>query len=150
MARGHNLLARGGWERASLAEIVREMLAPYADAEGERVVASGPDVRLAPVAATTLVMVLHELATNAAKHGALSTAAGRVALDWRCDGGAVELRWAESAGPPVQVPARRGFGSTLIEQGIASGLGGETQFDFAPAGLVCTMRLPLSQKVAPG
>jgi len=150
MARGHDLLARGGWEGASLREIVREMLAPYADADGERVLASGPTVRLVPAAATTLTMVLHELATNAAKHGALSTATGRVALDWRSDGGAVELRWAESAGPPVQAPTRRGFGSTLIEQGIASGLGGEARFDFVPAGLVCTMRLPLSDKVALG
>jgi two-component sensor histidine kinase len=148
MARGHSLLARGGWEAVSLGEIVREMLAPYADADGVRVVISGPKLRLLPAAATTLVMVLHELATNAAKHGALSTAAGRVALDWRADGGAVELRWAESAGPPVQAPTRHGFGSALIEQSIVSGLGGKTRFDFAPDGLVCTMRLPLSDKVA--
>ncbi len=149
MASGHNLLARGGWEGASLREIVREMLAPYADAD-KRIAASGPHVRLVPAAATTLIMVLHELATNAAKHGALSTAAGRVALDWRSDGGAVELRWAESAGPPVQPPTRRGFGSTSIEQSIVSSLGGEARFDFAPAGLVCTMRLPLSDKVVLG
>jgi two-component sensor histidine kinase len=95
-------------------------------------------------------MVLHELATNAAKHGALSTAAGHVVLDWRSDAGAVELRWAESAGPPVQTPTRRGFGSTLIEQSIVSTLSGEVRFDFAPGGLVCTMRLPLSDRVALG
>src|SRR5262245_63791337 len=146
MASGHNLLARGGWEGASLREIVRETLAPYSDAD-KRLVASGPNVRLVPAAATTLIMVLHELATNAAKHGALSAAAGRVAVDWRSAGGAVELRWAASAGPPVQVPTRRGFGSTLIEHGIGSSLGGEARFDFAPGGLVCTMRLPLSEKV---
>jgi two-component sensor histidine kinase len=150
MANGHNLLARGGWEGASLREIVSEMLAPYADADGKRVLASGPNVRLVPAAATALIMVLHELATNAAKHGALSTAAGRVALDWRSDGGAVELRWAESVGPPVQTPTRRGFGSTLIEQSIVSTLSGEVRFDFASDGLVCTMRLPLSDKVALG
>jgi two-component sensor histidine kinase len=150
MASGHNLLARGGWEGASLREIVREMLAPYADAAGARILASGPNVRLVPAAATTLSMALHELATNAAKHGALSTAAGRVALDWRTDGGAVELRWMESAGPPVQPPTRRGFGSTLIEQSIVSSLGGEARFDFAPTGFVCTIRLPLSDKVALG
>ena len=148
MASGHNLLARGGWEGASLRDIVDEMLAPYADARGERILIAGPDVRLVPAAATTLTMVLHELATNAAKHGALSTAAGRVTLEWRSGGGAVELRWAESAGPPVQPPTRRGFGSTLIEHSIVSTLGGEVRFDFASDGLVCTMRLPLSDKVA--
>lgn len=150
MARGHNLLARRGWEGASLQEIVRETVAPYADAGGARILASGPDLRLVPAATTTLVMVLHELATNAAKHGALSTAEGRVALEWRTDGGALELRWTESAGPPVQPPTRRGFGSSLIEQSIASGLGGEARFDFAPTGLVCTIRLPLSDKVVLG
>ena len=149
MARGHNLLARGGWEGASLREIVREMLAPYADPD-KLFVTPGPNVRLVPAAATTLIMVLHELATNAAKHGALSTAAGHVVLDWRSDAGAVELRWAESAGPPVQTPTRRGFGSTLIEQSIVSTLSGEVRFDFAPGGLVCTMRLPLSDRVALG
>jgi two-component sensor histidine kinase len=148
MARGHNLLARRGWEGAALDEIVRETIAPYADAGGARILAAGPNLRLLPAAATTLVMVLHELATNAAKHGALSAPAGRVALDWRTDAGALELCWAESAGPPVQPPTRRGFGSALIEQSIASGLAGEARFDFAPTGLVCTIRLPLSDKVA--
>jgi two-component sensor histidine kinase len=150
MAKGHDLLGRGGWERADLGEIVRETLAPYADVDGKRVQVSGPAMMLTPSAATTLMMVLHELATNAAKHGALSTASGRVALDWRPDGGTVELRWVENAGPPVQVPTHRGFGSTFIEQGVVSSLGGNVQLDFAPSGLVCTIRVPLSEKVVRG
>lgn len=147
MARTHDLLRRGGWEGASLDNVVRETLEPYAGSNGARLKASGPRMQLVPVAATTLTMALHELATNAVRHGALSTADGHVALDWRVDGTSIQLRWAETGGPPVEPPTRRGFGLRLIEQSVAFDLDGTVRFDFAPVGLVCTIDLPLSNKV---
>ncbi len=98
--------------------------------------------------ALTLGMAFHELATNAAKHGALSMPAGRVRVSWQeaeADGRAPApfLEWRESNGPPVRPPERRGFGSRLIQMGIAHELGGEVRLDFDPSGLRCTMNMPL-------
>lgn len=143
MARNHALLARSGWTQVSLQEVVTDTLAPYIDA-GERISAAGPKVTLEYAVATTLGMALHELATNAAKHGALSTGAGRVTLNWRIDGDVLDLCWTESNGPRVQVPARRGFGLSVIEHSLATSLRGQVNLDFAPQGFVCTIRFPLS------
>jgi two-component sensor histidine kinase len=126
----------------SLQEVVTDTLAPYADA-GDRISAAGPKVTLESAAATTLGTAVHELATNAAKYGALSASTGRVTLNWRIDGGLLDLCWTESNGPPVQAPTRRGFGLTVIEYSLVTGLGGHVEFDFAPQGLVCTIRFPL-------
>ena len=100
-------------------------------------------------------MAFHELSTNAAKYGALSTAAGEVRVDWSIDwrGGktpALEICWRESAGPPVGPPPQPGFGMRLIEQGLALELTAEVRLDFAPDGLQCLIRLPLSAKVTVG
>ena len=105
-------------------------------------------LELAPAAAFTLGLALHELATNAAKYGALSTPAGAVRVTWRVEtgrGGArhLHLRWAESGGPPVAEPMRRGFGSRLIAGSMRHELAGEVRFDFARSGLVCTITAPL-------
>lgn len=143
MARNHELLARSGWGGVSLQEVVTDTLAPYADA-GERISASGPRVTLKSATATTLGTALHELVTNAAKHGALSTGAGRVTLNWRIDGDSLELCWTESNGPPVEMPTHRGFGLTVIEHSLNASLGGHVDLYFAPQGLVCKIRFPLS------
>jgi len=148
MARTHDLLRHSGWEGALLGDVARETLAPYAGSDGARLTASGPSVRLAPAAATTLTMAIHELATNAVRHGALSMANGRIVLDWRSDGELLRFRWTESGGPPVQPPAQRGFGTRFIEQSVAADLEGVARFEFAPGGLVCTLDLPLTSKVA--
>jgi two-component sensor histidine kinase len=87
-------------------------------------------------------MVLHELGTNAVKYGALSGADGRVEIDWTANG-SLRLRWAESGGPPVVPPARRGFGSRLIERGLRHEIGGRVTLQFAPGGVVCTIETPL-------
>ena len=144
MARNHELLARSGWREVPLQEVVTDTLAPYADA-GERISATGPRVTLESTMATTLGMALHELVTNAGKYGALSTSAGRVTLNWRIDRDVLDLCWTESNGPPVQVPTRRGFGLTVIEDSLVAGLGGHVDLDFTPQGLVCTIRFPLAQ-----
>jgi PAS domain S-box-containing protein len=156
LSRSHNLLARETWRGADLGDVVSETLAPYATGtEPPRVVAGGPGIRLAPSAAVTLGMAFHELAINAAKHGALSAPAGRVEVGWSTDlrGGktpALEILWRETGGPAVAQPRRSGFGSRLIERGLAHELEAEVRLDFEPAGLQCRIRLPLSAKVAIG
>jgi two-component sensor histidine kinase len=105
-------------------------------------------VRLRPKAVLALSMALHELATNAVKYGALSNATGNVEINWRLLPGAprrLQLRWAESGGPPVAAPRRRGFGSRLVEEGLAYDLAGKAQLTFAREGLVCTIDAPLDE-----
>ena len=141
MARNHELLARSGWTGVSLQDVITDTLAPYADA-GDRISAAGPKVKLESAVATTLGTVVHELATNAAKYGALSTGSGNVTMNWNIDGVFLDLCWVESNGPPVQGPTRRGLGLTLIEYSLA-GVRGEVSLNFAAQGLICTIRLPL-------
>ena len=139
----HDVLTRENWEGAGLREIVQVALAPF---EGDRIVTEGPDVRLGARAALALGMALHELATNAAKYGALSGDAGGVSLSWRIRPGEsanLDLEWREHGGPPVTPPKRRGFGSRLLTQGVRSELNGAAEMDFAPSGLVCRIAAPL-------
>ncbi len=150
LARAHELLSEASWEGASLAEVVGRTLAPYAS-DGQRVAIFGPGVRLGPNAAITLNMAFHELATNAAKYGALSAPAGRVEVSWTIERlgreSWVDILWRESGGPEVLAPTRRGFGSRLIQQGIAREFDGQVSMGFEPDGLTCRMRLPLSLKL---
>ncbi len=149
LSRSHEMLTEASWHGASLEEVIGRNLAPYlTDGLDQRVGIGGPDVRLGPNAAVTLGMAFHELATNAAKYGALSSAEGRVDVEWRsCGPDGIEIDWRESCGPRVEPPSRRGFGSRLIEQGVSRELAGETQMIFAADGLWCRMRLPLSGKL---
>ena len=123
------------WEGAGLREVARRALLPFA--EGGRVLAEGPQVRLGPRATLALSMALHELATNAAKHGALSAPGGRVRLGWSLEPPGLRLLWQESGGPPVAAPRRRGFGTRLIERGLGGELGGRAAIEFRPEGVVC-------------
>jgi two-component sensor histidine kinase len=154
LARAHDLLTQAPWDGASLAEVIGQTLQIYAtDADGKpRLKAEGPVVRLGPNAAVTLNMAFHELATNAVKYGALSVQAGRVRVTWQVDHTSepaiIEIVWCETNGPKVMPPSRRGFGSRLIERGLASELDGEVRLDFAPGGVCCHMRLPVSAKIA--
>ncbi len=152
LAHAHDLLTEASWEGASLTDVVARTLSPHLGAgEASRVSLSGPPVRLGPNAAVTLNMAFHELATNAAKYGSLSVEHGRVEVHWRAVGGAIpeaiEIHWLESGGPSVEPPRRRGFGSRLIEQGLARELAGETKLVFDGDGLSCRMRFPLSAKL---
>lgn len=136
----HNLLTRENWEKVSLEALAREVTASACD-RTERVVLQGPEVALAPKAAITLAMALHELCTNALKHGALSVEAGRVELDWGEAGpGGLWLMWREWDGPWLEAPTRRGFGLRMIEQALAQEFGGQVTMEFLPGGLVCTLR----------
>lgn len=149
LSKAHDVLTQGQWEGASLNAVVADAIAAYSgDAKSARFQLAGPIVQLQPKAVLALSMVLHELATNAVKYGALSNTAGSVGINWRRipgDPGRLRLRWAESGGPPVQTPPRRGFGSRLIEQGLARDLACEARLTFAREGLVCTIDAPLDE-----
>jgi two-component sensor histidine kinase len=149
VARAHGLLSRERWVGAELRALVEEELAPYAtDARG-RMRLGGPPVRLAVHAALSVSMLLHELATNAVKHGAFSAPGGQVEVAWARDpvSGELWLDWREIGGPPIAAPppfddrTGGGFGSRLIAR-TARQLGGSIEFTWDPAGLHCTLRLP--------
>jgi PAS domain S-box-containing protein len=141
LANVHSLFVATRWIGAELSNIATQELAPYATETGTRVRVGGPPVLLEPNAAQTIAIALHELATNAAKYGSLSNAAGHIDLTWQHQpDGQLTLRWTETGGPPVQIPTRRGFGSRVIERLIGQA-NGAAQFDWRPQGLVCEIAL---------
>ena len=142
ISKTHNLLTLSEWRGADIGDILADELAPYR-LPHERVHLHGPPVTMPSNAVLMTGLVVHELATNAAKHGALSTPQGRVEVAWRVEGGHLHLTWDERGGPPVDPPTRRGFGSRLIERGLRHELGGNVALDFAPKGLSCAMDVPL-------
>lgn len=139
LSRAHDVLTRESWEGAELREIVALAVSPYVSPEGARIATGGPSVRLAPRTALAIAMALQELATNAAKYGALSTPHGRLSIQWTLNKERITLTWQESDGPLVAPPLRRGFGSRLIERSLSTELGGEATIEFAPAGIICTI-----------
>lgn len=156
LARAHDLLTDASWDGAQLADVIDQTLAFYPNnSDGiTQVSAIGPAVKLSPSAAISLNMAFHELGTNAAKYGAPSVPAGRVGVEWRIDytvdPACVDITWSETGGPPVEMPTRRGFGSRIIEIGLADMFGGEVRLHFATGGVRCTMRLPLSVDIMAG
>jgi two-component sensor histidine kinase len=147
LAEAHNLLSKEKWEGSELKDVIERVLHPYLISAPERLRMSGPSVPLSPRLAVVLSMVLHEIATNAAKYGALSNDTGKVALDWEvmAQAGKPQLRliWTETGGPHVTAPVQRGFGSRLIERSARDQLGGEATVDFLPRGVVCTVTCTL-------
>jgi two-component sensor histidine kinase len=143
LARAHTLLANSRWSGADLRRLAEEELGAYAHAA--RVAVTGPTVLLPPSSAQALGMALHELATNAAKHGALSKEAGRVSVEWGWEQDRLVIRWTESGGPAVAEPTRRGFGSGLITTMITGQLGGDVAMDWRRDGLACTLIIPREQ-----
>jgi len=135
----HDLLTLDNWEGASLEGVIRRALRPWREDERLRFTVEGPAVHLDSKRTLALGMGFHELATNAAKYGALSNSAGTVAVSWTIapDGKTLKLRWRESGGPEVAHPARKGFGLRLIEHGLGRELGGMVRLDFAADGLLC-------------
>ncbi|HYD71223.1 HWE histidine kinase domain-containing protein [Azospirillum sp.] len=141
LARTHTLLARSRWEGADFGTLVDEELAVYRSAG--RVRRGGPALVLSAGAAQAIGMVLHELATNAAKHGALSVPEGRVGVSWSVAAdGSLTLTWEEAGGPPVAAPTRRGFGSRLVRGNVEAQLRGRAAFDWRAEGLRVTITLP--------
>jgi two-component sensor histidine kinase/DNA-binding response OmpR family regulator len=142
LARAHVLLSESRWHGADIAALVEEELAPYRVGEGEQIAISGPNVSLLPHVAQGLALALHELATNAAKHGALSSAAGRVSLSWQQQPEALVLQWIERGGPRIVPPSARSFGLKVIRASIEQQLGGTARFEWQPIGLQCMLAIP--------
>jgi PAS domain S-box-containing protein len=146
LSRTHNLLSHDNWESVSLRDLLLQELEPYRSDAGARFSIEGPDLIVKPKAALVLGMAFHELATNAAKYGALSKPEGRVRAAWEVvrasEPSALRLTWTETGGPPVKKRERKGFGSTVIERGLSYELGGKVRLDFDPDGVVFTMEIP--------
>jgi two-component sensor histidine kinase len=147
LAEAHNLLSKEKWRGSELQDVVNRVLQPYLLNNPERIRMFGPSVPLSPRLAVVLSMIVHEIATNAAKYGALSNDSGTIALDWEVseENGKRKLRliWAEAGGPHVTAPVQRGFGSRLIERSTRDQLGGEATVDFLPRGVVYTVTCAL-------
>lgn len=147
LATAHQLLLNDEVEGASVAYIVAGVLRPFDDDDGHLYTASGPDIRLSPSVTLALSMALHELATNAAKYGALSTAGGTVMIRWKLTGRDEARRftfsWVEQGGPPVTPPTRTGFGSRMIERVMAQHIRGTAKIDYRPDGVAFTIDAPM-------
>ncbi|MGF9761428.1 PAS domain S-box protein [Microvirga sp. 0TCS3.31] len=151
LARAHDILTRDNWEGAELRDIVGEVIEPYCRQSSGRCDIDGPRVRLTPSMALALSMAVHELATNAAKYGALSVSEGQVSISWSVIPGQprqLTLCWQERGGPAVMPPARKGFGTRLIERSLAHELAGEVSLAYVPTGVVCTVKAPLPDGMA--
>jgi PAS domain S-box-containing protein len=143
LAHSHDLLVQHDWQGATLRELLQVQLAPFGGIDSTKISAQGPDVFLTPSAMQSLGLIVHELATNATKHGALSTPAGSVAITWTRDPGdrgGVRMAWQEQGGPPVSEPTHRGFGQVVFER-IGASLDGNITTDFRPEGFVCTVTI---------
>jgi PAS domain S-box-containing protein len=149
LAKAHDVLTQENWEGADLADIVSAVVEAHQVEPGGRFRLSGPRIWLPPRTALSLSMALHELATNAIKYGALSNEDGVVEVNWAASGTAqrhLHLSWRERGGPPVVRPTRRGFGSRLIERGLAAELNAKVEIDYAPGGVVCTLDAALPDR----
>jgi PAS domain S-box-containing protein len=136
-----NLLTENRWQSVSLRDLLANELRPYGD---ERVRFEGEDLQLPPRIIVPLGMIVHELATNAAKYGALSTSAGRILLSWQTDDDRLRIEWREEGGPATEDPTTTGFGSRLLDRTVRGELAGEYERVFRPSGLVCRLMVPLS------
>jgi two-component sensor histidine kinase len=154
LARAQTLLAKDRWAGADLHALLRGELAAFLDGSGPRAELRGPAVALPPGAAQPLSMAIHELATNAVKYGALSALAGRLSISWRVDGetgDVLRLRWIETGGPPPKgPPAKRGFGSRVLDGTLRKQLGGAVSMAWDEGGLVCEIEVPLGRAARVG
>jgi PAS domain S-box-containing protein len=143
LALAHTLLSDSRWHGADLGTLVAEEFAPYRT--GNKVELKGPNVSLSPATAQGIALALHELATNAAKHGALSSLKGKVGLTWQLQSDVLTLHWVENGGPPIKTPSARSFGLKVIKASIEQQLGGQARFDWNPKGLRCDLSIALRE-----
>jgi PAS domain S-box-containing protein len=148
LSRSHDLLTSGNWEGAGLHDLVELAMHPFEGVRGsaERFTITGDNLHVSAKAALSLAIALHELATNAVKYGAFSNDSGTLEIDWaivpESSGDRLVLRWQEHGGPQVSPPTRKGFGSWVIERGLAHELGGEVTLDYLSQGVACTIDIP--------
>jgi two-component sensor histidine kinase len=143
LGRAHDLLLQARWTSADLAHIVRGATEPYESRDTARFSISGPEIKIVSSSVIALAMTFNELCTNATKFGALSVPAGRIAIGWTIDDVRLRLTWSEKNGPPVHPPARRSFGTRMIET-LGKQLGGEAHLAYEPPGFIYTLDVPLS------
>lgn len=148
LAACHDLLVRNHWRGAELADLAHSQFAPFADLLGWRIRVEGPTLHLAPAAAQAIGMALHELATNAGKYGALSSAEGSVCFRWSEAQGQVEICWTEQGGPPVQTPLHTGFGHRVTVEMVELAVGGAVRLSYAASGLEWRLRAPAERLLA--
>jgi PAS domain S-box-containing protein len=145
LARVHTILSLSSWRGAKIGRLVDEELAPYST--GDQIAIRGSEIQLQPATAQTLALALHELVTNSAKYGALSTLSGRLSIIWEVQGDMLEMVWEEKDGPIVTKPVSRGFGTRSVIASIESQLGGKAEFDWRSEGLICRLTVPLMQNM---
>jgi two-component system CheB/CheR fusion protein len=141
MSRTYGLLSRTNWKEASVADIVQQEMEVFGT---ERFQSDGPDLNLSPQHGLSIGMVIHELATNAAKHGALGSPDGVVSIHWTLEEGRFQLVWKETGGPPVESPLKEGFGLSLVRGEVEYRFGGTVGTFFHPEGLAVCVMLPLN------
>ncbi len=141
LARVHTILSLSSWQGAEITKLVDEELAPYQ--VNDQIAFAGSNVQLQPATAQTLAMALHELVTNSAKYGALSTRSGHLTIHWKVEADVLAILWEERDGPPVVEPVSRGFGTRSVIASIESQLGGQAEFDWRSEGLICRLSVPL-------
>jgi two-component sensor histidine kinase/CheY-like chemotaxis protein len=146
LARSHVLLSLSHWQGADLREILEKELSPFGTNANERFIIEGPPALLNPAATQSLTLVFHELATNAAKYGSLSTPEGRLTVKFKLQPGILVLYWLEQGGPPVTVPKSNGFGTTLISISMKN-LQGEAEFNWDHGGMKCRLTLPRQEEL---
>jgi two-component sensor histidine kinase len=152
LATSHDLLVQESWYGASLYDLVRSQMGHHLDVRESQVSMNGPAVLLRPEAAQNLGLALHELATNAAKYGALSVPKGRISITWRKveakTGAGIEIMWIEVGGPRVEKPQRRGFGTDVIKRNLSRALDADVDLSFPAAGVRCVILIPASHLTA--
>jgi two-component system CheB/CheR fusion protein len=145
MGTTHDLLSRRDWSGVDLAELLRSAIGGQLALNPEAIQIQGPPLLLRPNVAATLGMVFHELVTNAAKYGALSTQDGQIAVNWRIDDGRrLALDWTERGGPAVAPPKEPGFGTTFVRRALEYEMEGSAEIDYAAEGLRCSLQVPLT------
>jgi two-component sensor histidine kinase len=147
LSRTHALLASSRWEGAKLESIIEQEIAPYRIGANEKIKAGGPDIVLPPAIGQTIGLALHELATNAAKYGALSALTGRVDLNWRLESGQLVLNWVEVGGPPPAAPTAFGYGIRTVTAAFERQLQGSAAFQWLHQGLHCRLAMPFGPRV---
>jgi two-component sensor histidine kinase len=144
LASAHQILTKQNWQEVEIRDVIAQTLEPHGNV-GDRFVLDGPAVRLTPKSSVTLAMTVHELATNALKYGALTSSSGSVAVHWSVDAERFRLQWREQGGPECSPPARKGFGTRMLERAFASDIGGKAKLTFAPEGLRYLVEAPARQ-----
>jgi two-component sensor histidine kinase len=149
LSANHDLLVRNEWNGVEIEDLVRAQLAPFTDLIGSRFAVHGPKLRLKAASAQAIGLVLHELATNAGKYGALSTDRGRVNVCWEIESDTFTLSWVESDGPPVSAPERRGFGTMVMQAMAEHSVCGKVALDYASSGLTWHLVCPAANALEP-